>query len=161
MPLNPTWLSFHKSENSYLYHCILQLFEVNCCMSILSSFVTIDNIQILMDIPNLLLIISFSVLYYLEFFQLLSLQLTDNSQVWYCSWCSNKKISPVAVEAFSMFGCLLCLNILFIYLFILRRGKGGRKRERNRCGENIHWLPLTCPQLVTWPPTQACALTRN
>ena len=26
---------------------------------------------------------------------------------------------------------------------------------------NIDWLPLTCPQLGTWPATQACALTGN
>ena len=30
--------------------------------------------------------------------------------------------------------------------------------ERER---NIDWLPLTQPQPGTWPPTQACALTRN
>ena len=34
------------------------------------------------------------------------------------------------------------------------RGEG---RERNI---NV-WLPLTCPQLGTWPTTQACALTGN
>ena len=44
----------------------------------------------------------------------------------------------------------------FIYLF-LERGEG-REKERER---NINQLPLTCPQLGTWPATQACALTRN
>ena len=45
----------------------------------------------------------------------------------------------------------------FIYLF-LERGER-RKNERHR---NINvWLPLACPQLGTWPATQACALTRN
>ena len=45
----------------------------------------------------------------------------------------------------------------FIYLF-LDRGEGReKKRERNI---NV-WLPLVCPQLATWPVTQACALTRN
>ena len=29
------------------------------------------------------------------------------------------------------------------------------------CERNISWLPLTCPQLGTWPATQACALTGN
>ena len=29
------------------------------------------------------------------------------------------------------------------------------------CERYINWLPLTCPQLGTWPATQACALTRN
>ena len=45
------------------------------------------------------------------------------------------------------------LNILFI---CLERGKG-REKERER---NISvWLPFTCPQLGTWPATQACSLT--
>ena len=29
------------------------------------------------------------------------------------------------------------------------------------CKRNIDQLPLTCPQLGTWPTTQACPLTRN
>ena len=37
------------------------------------------------------------------------------------------------------------------------RGEG-RWKERER---NIHWLPLTCPQLGTWPTTQASVLTGN
>ena len=45
-----------------------------------------------------------------------------------------------------------------IYLFILERGKR-KEKERER---NINvWLPLVCPQLGTWPATQACALTGN
>ena len=44
-----------------------------------------------------------------------------------------------------------------IYLF-LERGEG---RERNINVRNIHQLPLTRPQLGTWPATQACALTGN
>ena len=50
----------------------------------------------------------------------------------------------------------------FIYLF-LKRGKGGRKRERETsvCYRYINRLPLTCHQLGTWPTTQACALTGN
>ena len=44
-----------------------------------------------------------------------------------------------------------------IYLF-LETGEG-REKERER---NINvWLPLTCPQLRTWPTTQACARTGN
>ena len=34
----------------------------------------------------------------------------------------------------------------------------GREKERKR---NIDQLLLPCPQLGTWPTTQACALTRN
>ena len=29
------------------------------------------------------------------------------------------------------------------------------------CKRDINWLPLTHPQLGTWPATQACALTGN
>ena len=52
-------------------------------------------------------------------------------------------------------------KILFTYF---QRGmKGGRKRgrETSMCERNINWLPFTCPQLGTWPTTQACALTQN
>ena len=45
----------------------------------------------------------------------------------------------------------------FIYFFIFR--KKGRERERGR--DIVVWLPLTRPLLVTWPTTQACALTGN
>ena len=41
------------------------------------------------------------------------------------------------------------------YLFSEKGREGGREGERER---NIYWLPLTCPQLGTWPTTQACAL---
>ena len=51
---------------------------------------------------------------------------------------------------------LLALIFLkdFIYLF-LERGEG-REKEKDR-NSNV-WLPLVCPLLGTWPPTQACAL---
>ena len=29
------------------------------------------------------------------------------------------------------------------------------------CQRYIDWLPLTCPHLGTWPPTQACTLPGN
>ena len=29
------------------------------------------------------------------------------------------------------------------------------------CERYIDWLPLTCPQPVTWPISQTCALTGN
>ena len=45
---------------------------------------------------------------------------------------------------------------IFIYLF-LERGEG-REKERERI--NV-WLPVTRPQLGTWPATQACVLTGN
>ena len=40
---------------------------------------------------------------------------------------------------------------------------GGRKRGRQTSTYEryIDQLPLTCPQLGTWPATQACAMTRN
>ena len=56
---------------------------------------------------------------------------------------------------------LLLLKILFIY--ILEREEGGRKRgtETSMCERYINWLPLTHPQSGTWPATQACALAGN
>ena len=52
---------------------------------------------------------------------------------------------------------VLSLFEYFIYLF-LERGEG-REKEREI---NINlWLPLMCPQLGTWPITQACALIGN
>ena len=52
---------------------------------------------------------------------------------------------------------LLLFFKYFTYLFL--EGREGREKERER---NINvWLPLVCPQLGTWPTTQACALTEN
>ena len=54
---------------------------------------------------------------------------------------------------------------LFIYLFayfltyLLERGVGKRKRVRETL--MCDGLPLTGPQLGTWPATQAGALTGN
>ena len=45
------------------------------------------------------------------------------------------------------------------YLFTFREGKEGG--ESSICERHINWLPLSYPQLGTWPATQACALTRN
>ena len=45
----------------------------------------------------------------------------------------------------------------FIYLFLERRE--GKEEETGR-SLNV-WLPLECPQLGTWPATQACALMGN
>ena len=48
------------------------------------------------------------------------------------------------------------LKILYIYFW--RDGKGGEKtgRETSVCERYINLFPLTCPQLGTWPTTQAC-----
>ena len=50
-----------------------------------------------------------------------------------------------------------------MYICNFREGKGGRKggRETSMRDRNIDQLPLACPQLGTWPTTQACALTGN
>ena len=37
----------------------------------------------------------------------------------------------------------------------------GEREETLMCKRYMDWLPLTCPQLGTWPLTQACALTGN
>ena len=49
-----------------------------------------------------------------------------------------------------------------VILFTFReREKGGSKtgRETSMSGRNIDWLPLACPQMGTWPTTEANALT--
>ena len=48
-------------------------------------------------------------------------------------------------------------TILFIHSFIYLLE--GKEKERKR-NTNV-WLPFTCPQLGTWPATQACARTGN
>ena len=50
-----------------------------------------------------------------------------------------------------------------IYLFLDREGKGGRKRRRDTSmlKRYIDQMPLACPQVGTWPTTQASALTGN
>ena len=49
----------------------------------------------------------------------------------------------------------VCVCVLRFYLFGFGQ-KGGKEKERER---NIEHLHLACPQLGTWPTTQACALT--
>ena len=48
------------------------------------------------------------------------------------------------------------INIFFKYIYFLERGE---RREKERERKINVWLPLVCPQLGTWPTTQACALT--
>ena len=48
----------------------------------------------------------------------------------------------------------------FIYL-LLERGGGREKEKHQGARDTSDRLPLTCPQLGTWPTTQACALTGN
>ena len=60
----------------------------------------------------------------------------------------------------------ICIYSFFkrFYLFTFyRQGKGRKKRERetSMCKRYINGLPLTHPQLGTWPTTQAYALTGN
>ena len=80
--------------------------------------------------------------------------------------CKGLRIRTKCIYTFLHHCSKLCLPnirdlgfILFFKRFYLvsERGKG-RDKERER---NISWLPLACPQLQTWPPTQACALTGN
>ena len=48
------------------------------------------------------------------------------------------------------------------FIYFLERGEGrDKERETLMCERNIDRLPLTCPQLGTWPAAQACALTGN
>ena len=52
---------------------------------------------------------------------------------------------------------LLLKKFLLIYL----QGREGEKRETNISARDVNWLPLSHPQMGTWPTTQACALTGN
>ena len=61
------------------------------------------------------------------------------------------------MESFLTITLAICFSKDFMYLF-LERGEG-REKEREKNG-NV-WLPLTRPQLGTWPTTLACALTGN
>ena len=59
-------------------------------------------------------------------------------------------------------GSLNSIPVTFkiIYLFIFRvRGEGEGRRETSMCKRNIYQLPLTHPQMGTWPATQVCVLT--
>ena len=50
----------------------------------------------------------------------------------------------------------------FIYLFLGRRERRKKERERNIDVQEIHWSIVSqAPLLGTWPTTQACALTGN
>ena len=53
------------------------------------------------------------------------------------------------------------LLLLLDFIYFQKEGKGGRKRGRETlmCERYINQLPLTRPQLGTWPATQAFALT--
>ena len=50
---------------------------------------------------------------------------------------------------------------LFKKDFIFRGRRVKRWRETLMCKRYIDQLPLACPQLGTWPTTQACSLTEN
>ena len=49
------------------------------------------------------------------------------------------------------------LKILFICFREMGREGEKRGRETPMCKRYINWLPLACPQLGTWPATQAHA----
>ena len=49
----------------------------------------------------------------------------------------------------------------FIYLFLEKGGGKERGRRILMCKRDSDQLPLACPELGTWPTTQACTLTSN
>ena len=57
-------------------------------------------------------------------------------------------------------GCSLSFFLYLKILFILFL-EWGEEREKEKERNTNVWLPLTCPLLGTWPPTQSCALTGN
>ena len=64
---------------------------------------------------------------------------------------------------FAVHVCLVFTRRMYIFFFV--RFYLFIFKERGRAGDmerNINvWLPLACPQLGTWPSTQACAVTGN
>ena len=60
---------------------------------------------------------------------------------------------------FPLFKKLLIFFIFLDFTYLFLGGKGGR--ETSMWERYIHWLPLACPQLGTWPAPHACALTGN
>ena len=57
------------------------------------------------------------------------------------------------------FGSLWSGSFLFLFLILfIFRERGGKEKERER---NIDWLPVTYPQMGTWPAAQACDLGQN
>ena len=62
----------------------------------------------------------------------------------------------------SLFLLLLLLPLLRLYLFFRARGREGERGiETLMCEGNINQLPLTHPQVETWPATQAWALDQE
>ena len=68
-----------------------------------------------------------------------------------------KRLSPLYCFCSSVKGWLTLFFLNFIYLFLERRERREKEREKNI---NV-WLPLACPLLGTWPTIQTCALTGN
>ena len=68
-------------------------------------------------------------------------------------------LSTFCIVSHLDFYFLIFLNILFIYFYREGKGREGKEKERER-NINVR-LPLARPMLVTWPSTQACALTGN
>ena len=79
----------------------------------------------------------------------------EDSQAATCFCSGSRSLVPILGPlAISLSLSPFFENILFIF----RKGKGGRKRER----KNINvWLPPMHPCPGTWPASQACALTGN
>ena len=63
---------------------------------------------------------------------------------------------PLSLFPFSIFTSFFELLFFWDFIYLFSEREEGRERGRDR---NINWLPLTRPQLGTWPATQACALT--
>ena len=65
-----------------------------------------------------------------------------------------------AVISFKKYFIYFYFKLFYIFIFRERGKEGEREGEKHRCGR-ITCLPLACPQLGTWPVTQACALAGN
>ena len=68
----------------------------------------------------------------------------------------SQHFSPQLI-VFCIYLVFYCFVWDFSYLFLERGVEQVEERERNI----DVWLPLVCPQMGTWPTTQACALIGN
>ena len=80
---------------------------------------------------------------------------------WPHDWSCNLGLCPDWESNWNFFFSDFIYLLLDIYFE--REGRGGRKRGRETamCKRYMDLLPLTHPQLGTWPSTQECTPTRN
>ena len=79
----------------------------------------------------------------------------------FCLGWTRWYLSCGATQAYLLLNFQSLFFKYFIYLFLERGEERKKERERNIDVWNTDQLPLSCPQLGSWPATQAWALTGN